>query len=835
MLLYILKSGVCLAFLYLFYKTFLEKENMHTFKRFYLLGALLTAFIIPFITFVHYVEIPITSQAIEQSNAIVPIISNSEPQQYPTDYLSLILWSTYVIGVLIFGFKFVKNLFGIILRIRKNPKHRINQITNVLLLDNIIPHTFFNYIFLNKKKFEASEIPKEVLLHEETHAKQKHSVDVLFIELLQILFWFNPLMYFLRKTIKLNHEFLADREVLSNGIKPSKYQNILLEFSSSSLQPQLANSINYSSIKKRFTVMKKQTSKKSFLIRSFLLVTLVSTLVYGFSQKKVLEKYPKSPQTIIGTWIDEEQELNELSIKTQEGNLFWGYMGSEVLHFEEINGKYYYYTYYDKTKYPVLIDREKGTLTFDKRKFVLKEKSLKEKLYGNWENKKEGVRFIVHHSGNEIVWDVIKADGKPTRYYPKKQKDSYAFTYGKELWSFSIENDILYDSKGKTYHRIFNIIESEESGQNEATPIQVNNYNSLAKNYNKAPKWRRFVRAKNLKILEDIYSKMSPNQKENSQPFPDFSQALEEIHIHINGNGQILMQNELVPINDLGAFLLKFNPAHTKQERASKVRAFIFSENKPPQAIVKEVEKILEMYGVSQIDIIGPEKYAKPNQEILVQKGATVKQIKEYNALALKYNRELSAAKNIRIKKSEVERLEYLHGLMTHKQKETAEPFPDFPEPPPPPAPPSPPDYQEVRDADKIIDEIIANQDPYDLNPMPIKVLKGEMGTLPPTSPVDQKPARELKEKIQGVKYVKGELDTELVEPLAPPEPKSPLDHVVEMAKQDATFYFEGKEISSDKAIDLLKKNKNLNIDSRGSKGKRPVVRISAQPIVIEN
>ena len=168
MLLYILKSGVCLALLYLFYKAFLEKENMHTFKRFYLLGALLTAFIIPFITFVQYIEIPVTSQVIEQSNAIVPIISNSEPQQYPTDYLSLVLWSIYAIGTVIFGFKFIKNLYGIFLRIRKNPKHRINQITNVLLLDNIIPHTFFNYIFLNKQKFEAKEIPKEVLLHEET-------------------------------------------------------------------------------------------------------------------------------------------------------------------------------------------------------------------------------------------------------------------------------------------------------------------------------------------------------------------------------------------------------------------------------------------------------------------------------------------------------------------------------------------------------------------------------------------------------------------------------------------------------------------------------------------
>ena len=243
------------------------------------------------------------------------------------------------------------------------------------------------------------------------------------------------------------------------------------------------------------------------------------------------------------------------------------------------------------------------------------------------------------------------------------------------------------------------------------------------------------------------------------------------------------------------------------------------------------------------------------------QEGATTEQIEEYNVLARKYNRQISNDKAIQIFKSDVERLEYLHGLMTHEQKENAEPFPDFPEPPPAPAPapkepekpkapkvnkgeksnipppPSPPDLNEVAVADKVIDEIIANQDPYDLNPMPRKVLKGEMGTIPPTSPLELKTAREqkvIKEKIQGVNYIKGEVVTELVEPPAPPEPKSPLDHVVEMAKKDATFYFEGKEISSDKAIALLKKNKRINISTRHKGLKKPIVELSTKPIIIK-
>ncbi|HBY69604.1 MAG TPA: peptidase M56, partial [Flavobacteriaceae bacterium] len=85
-----------------------------------------------------------------------------------------------------------------------------------------------------------NEIPEEVLLHEHAHAKQMHSVDILFIELLHVLFWFNPLFIFLKRSMKLNHEFLADRAVLKQGAETSVYQKLLLAYSSHAVTPQLA-------------------------------------------------------------------------------------------------------------------------------------------------------------------------------------------------------------------------------------------------------------------------------------------------------------------------------------------------------------------------------------------------------------------------------------------------------------------------------------------------------------------------------------------------------------------------------------------------------------------
>jgi len=288
---YLLKSVACLALFFIFYKLLLEKESIHKFKRFYLLGSLVASFGIPLIKFTTYTDVSETINPILISNTFDFINSESNSFQ---EYLPIILLTFYCLGVLFFSFRFIKNLLEITQKIKYNTKVKKAHFINVLLFKDIVPHTFFNYIFLNKQKYESHTVPEEVLLHEQAHAKQKHSVDVLLIELLQIVFWFNPLLFFINKSIKLNHEFLADRAVLNQGIELNLYQNLLLEFSSNSTTPKMANSINYSlirskftfeQIKKRFTVMNTQTSKTRIWVRSFLLVPLVALLLYSFSSK----------------------------------------------------------------------------------------------------------------------------------------------------------------------------------------------------------------------------------------------------------------------------------------------------------------------------------------------------------------------------------------------------------------------------------------------------------------------------------------------------------------------------------------------------------------------
>lgn len=311
---YLFKSALCLAVFFIFYKLLLENTSLHTLKRFYLIGALISSFGIPLVTFTTYVE---TSAMISELNPIM--ISDSIIETTALDYLAIALWSIYAVGFLYFGLRFAKNLRIMIGRIRSNPKLKNDSIINVLLREHIIPHTFFNYIFLNKERFEQNEIPKEVMAHEITHAKEKHSIDILLIEILGVIFWFNPLFYLIRRAMKLNHEFLADRSVLREGTDLTTYQNIVLAFSSNVQSPVMANSINYSFIKKRFTVMKANTSKRAAFLKSMLLLPLLALALYSFSAREIIETeerlYPEHYDLQQSATREEMKEYNALAKK----------------------------------------------------------------------------------------------------------------------------------------------------------------------------------------------------------------------------------------------------------------------------------------------------------------------------------------------------------------------------------------------------------------------------------------------------------------------------------------------------------------------------------------
>lgn len=681
MLIYIFKSVACMAILFVFYKLLLEKENMHVFKRYYLLLALGAALLIPALVFTEYVTVdPVPYAEIQQPTSPADYDpSIGVPEALEKDVLDIapLLWGVYLIGFVFFGLRFIRNLGQIIGRIRKNPKQKSTSFVHVLLKENYPPHTFFKYIFLNQKKLESHEIPKEVLLHEETHAKQRHSWDVICIELLQVIFWFNPLVYLFKKAIKLNHEFLADQAVLNKDIDKTTYQNTLLSYlspdSKHKYQSKMAHAINYSSIKKRFTVMKKNTSKTSFLLRSSLLLPLLALLLLGFSETKLIE--------VVTT---EAIELEEKS---------------------------------------------------------------------------------------------------------------------------SFEKSVRYDELDKKYNDV--------STENSTDPLS-----------------------------EHLYEKTTAAQRQDIEHLTEQlpkNRIPKNVILYIHKN-QILLNNQAVSLNSFSETINQHTKNWEETDYTSAIVQVNYSDT--PVSFLKKVEDEFEKTHLSKANSqmkLFPNGY-KSN---VAQDGASRELMKEYNKLAKYYND--MPHDHMKIRQKDVDRLEYIYSLMSEKQKADAEPFPDFPEPPAPPAAPkapkatkevkehnppqpkAPKKVNEREEAALIIEKVIAEQDPYDIN--------GNLA-LSPVSYITPPGVPNYSPSIFNYRPTPPKMEPQwpkrIQEPPSPPEPQSPLDHVIEMAKKGATFYFEGEEITSDKAIELLKNNTNLNIDSRGHKGKNPQVRISKNPITID-
>lgn len=735
MLVFLLKSTACLVIFLAFYKLVLEKESIHQFKRFFLLGALIASFLIPAVVFTEYVDVP--EQIVLSASPIAGEIPNTTTEQVVAEesYFDweIGLWTVYIIGVIGFGFRFLRNLAQITLRIRKNPKFKENFITRVLLRQSLPPHTFFNYVFLNQRQFEEKHIPQEVLLHEETHAKQRHSLDILLIELAQVILWFNPIIYLFKYSIKLNHEFLADRAVISKNCDHSHYQNTILSYLSHGSFEQhqstgIANAINYSSIKKRFTVMKTNTSRKSFVLRSLLVLPLTALLLFGFSEKRQIEKE---------TSIDKVIRLDLL----ENGSV---QLGNEIVQLNELS------------------------------------KILKQDYLQAFDAKKTKVEMNVVQP---IHYNVISAVAEEIRTTGVDQINVFANEVIMDKGQFKENIPITPTTTMLNANMMTVVGNSTEKGVSQSD-LKV--YNKLAKKYNAIPIEKRTIPLEDLKELERIYREMDETQKEHALPFPeclpkqDSQKAIDFIEIHINNNGKLLFQGKIVPLEDLKEMLSKVNEHLSYDQRKKTVRSVIYVEAKTPKDVIQKVDKIIAEYGSATINIVGP--------EASTQSSASREEMKEYNALAKKYN--AMDQNHMVIKKQEVNRLKEIYGKMSKKQQEDAEPFPNFPPPPPAPDAPEPPKN--------------------------VPAIEAAVPSPPSVAPVE-------------------EPTSALPAPPAPPEPKSPLEHIKEMAAKGATFMHNGKEISAKEAIKVLENNKRINVDSRGSDNGKPIVKLSTEPIEVEN
>ncbi|WP_415324550.1 M56 family metallopeptidase [Chryseobacterium sp. MMS23-Vi53] len=275
----LLKMIACSSLLLAVYYWFLQKEKMHQFNRFYLLFSLILSCTVPFISIKSENPKPIgrLQTTIDATQKVLDLT----PKQESFNWINLV-WVIYGIVTLIFLTKFIVSIIKI-----KNLKGEkiVYQNHHVLIMkENISPFSFLNTIYLSNNYLINNKIDSRIFLHEKSHLEQKHSIDLLFIEILKAFTWFNPSIYFYKKAIVTNHEFLADESVLKNDFNVKDYQKLILAEIISTQNYNLTHTFNFKNTKKRFIMMNTKKSKLTTVKKAISIPILL--LAFGLFVQK---------------------------------------------------------------------------------------------------------------------------------------------------------------------------------------------------------------------------------------------------------------------------------------------------------------------------------------------------------------------------------------------------------------------------------------------------------------------------------------------------------------------------------------------------------------------
>lgn len=305
---YLLKSSGLLATFFLAYHFLLRKETFFTSNRWFLLSGLVTSTLLPlcFITKTIYVE-PVKMklpQAHSISNESI-LIANSVSESSSFDWLNVAMYG-YSFIVLILFFQLFLNFISLHKIIKNKNITSKNGLSYIDVNQEITPFSFFNYIVFNSQLYSSQEL-QSILLHEEVHSKEKHSIDVLIAKLFTIVFWINPIVWLYKKAIIQNLEYIADSKAIQKIEDKKCYQMALLKVVTHHNCLPITNHFYQSLIKKRIVMINKNQSNKRNIWKYSLILPVVIAFVFLFQIKVVAQEK-----------LIKLQDGSEISSKTRE-------------------------------------------------------------------------------------------------------------------------------------------------------------------------------------------------------------------------------------------------------------------------------------------------------------------------------------------------------------------------------------------------------------------------------------------------------------------------------------------------------------------------------------
>jgi hypothetical protein len=314
---YIIQTIAFQVFFLLIYDVFLKKETFFNWNRFFLLTTAVLSVILPFIKIESFKEVVpqqyivrlpeiILGQTESNINTSMPlnpvVIDNAK--SLPT--LEFIFYLGTALTTLFFLFKLSK----VLVLILRNQKTYNGKLTLVKLINSNAAFSFFRYVFLGE--LLSNNEKTAILKHELIHVKQNHTLDLLFFEILRILFWYNPLVYMYQNRITSLHEFIADAEAVKHENKSNYYQNLLAQVFETKKISFINPFFKQSLIKKRIVMLQKSKSKQIHLLKYTLLIPMVfGMLVY--TSCSTIQEFDTPTEYSINTELTDEELKTKLS------------------------------------------------------------------------------------------------------------------------------------------------------------------------------------------------------------------------------------------------------------------------------------------------------------------------------------------------------------------------------------------------------------------------------------------------------------------------------------------------------------------------------------------
>ena len=282
MLAYFLKINVAIALFYAFYRLFFYKDTFFTWRRAALLCFFAISAVYPLLNIQTWIteQEPMVAMADLYADIVLPEFTIT-PEQATSDWKTLLLQTVgfaYWGMVIVLAIRFFIQLAGIIRLAFRCRKAKIGN-TNVHLLRQASgPFSFFHWIFIHPTSHTEDEL-SEILTHEQTHANQWHSIDVLVSEIVCIFCWFNPFAWLMKREIRTNLEYLADNRVLETGHDSKAYQYHLLGLSHHKAAATIYNSFNVLPLKKRIKMMNKKRTREIGRTKYLMFLPLAALLM----------------------------------------------------------------------------------------------------------------------------------------------------------------------------------------------------------------------------------------------------------------------------------------------------------------------------------------------------------------------------------------------------------------------------------------------------------------------------------------------------------------------------------------------------------------------------